>query len=601
MNLGSWDRQGLARAVTGFSKMCLRFPTLDNRALVRVVAVAAIVAIGTLAHVAYYFPRVVDDLFISLRYAENLALGRGAVYNVGERVEGYSGPLWMLLQSVGFLLRIDGVTWTKLIGLVSLGGVQVGLFLLARRSFGVAGWLAWVPSFFCAANSYVINWTVLGLETPLHLAAIVLCPVAMHAFVRQPSRYHRGWAIACVILLGTTRPESVLYLGVNLLAPFLEIRSRHEIATLVRKLATVVLPAFLALGILLLVRWFYYGHLVANTYFVKGSHVSFDITRLADLYSNGVGPTEAVVWIGGSFLLLVFGWKRKCLAPVLSILACCYFTASVIPDWMPSLRQTLPITVLAPLGWVLVADEVVRRKASIPWAIRTALAAVVVVLLGHAAFHVVRVDNRYSVLENRRRGWVLPKTVDKWNDTLLAYRRVEPPHVTRMGPYDMGQTTQCWGVLETSAEPVEDSWYVGRDIGAVGYYTGVRVFDTAGLFTKTVSMSREWTEERKVSDSAVRAMMALRPLGGEIYDGWEAALGARPELLKGYRIRLGSMRAPYAFLATDRQPPSHDELMRRYRLMQSRLPQFYHLHSLYGVSIGASVDRRVRIVAGEVE
>jgi hypothetical protein len=29
-----------------------------------------LITLSALAHVAYYFPRVVDDLFISLRYAE---------------------------------------------------------------------------------------------------------------------------------------------------------------------------------------------------------------------------------------------------------------------------------------------------------------------------------------------------------------------------------------------------------------------------------------------------------------------------------------------------------------------------------------------------
>ena len=38
----------------------------------------------------YYYPYTVDDAFISLRYAENLATGEGLVYNPGQRVEGYS-------------------------------------------------------------------------------------------------------------------------------------------------------------------------------------------------------------------------------------------------------------------------------------------------------------------------------------------------------------------------------------------------------------------------------------------------------------------------------------------------------------------------------
>ncbi|MCL2779504.1 MAG: hypothetical protein FWD73_16050 [Polyangiaceae bacterium] len=563
---------------------------------------AALVAISTLVHVAYYFPRVVDDLFISLRYAENLAHGRGAVYNVGERVEGYSGPLWMLLQSVGFLLRIDGVTWTKLLALTSLVGIQYGLYSLASRSFRITGWLAWVPSLFCAANSYVINWTVLGLETPLHLAALTLCPVAIDAYVREPSLRTRGWAIASVIVLGMTRPESVLYVGVNLIAPLIVVRTRGELAPLARKLSTVGIPALAALGLLLLVRRFYYGHFVPNTYFVKGSHVSFDIGRLAALWSQGVGPTEAIVWIGGSLLLFVFGWKRKCLAPALSILACSYFTATVLLDWMPSLRHLLPITLFSPLGWVVLADAFAQRKNDKQPAFGAGPLAplAVLALLGHAAYHLVLVDNRNSPEEKRRGSWIRPKTAEKCSDTILAYRRIEPPHVTKMGPYEMGQISQSWGVLETSAEPVTDSWFAGRDIGAVGYYTGVRVFDTAGLFTKTVSMSREWTEQRKVSDTVIRAMMALRPLGGEIYEAWETALGSRPKLLEGYRIRFGTMRAPNAFIATDRPPPSPAEVLGRYRLMQSRFPQLFHLHTLYGESVGAVMDRRVRIVSEQL-
>jgi hypothetical protein len=53
--------------------------------------------IGVVAalHVAFYFPRCVDDLFISLRFAESFARGDGIVFNPGERVEGYSSATWM--------------------------------------------------------------------------------------------------------------------------------------------------------------------------------------------------------------------------------------------------------------------------------------------------------------------------------------------------------------------------------------------------------------------------------------------------------------------------------------------------------------------------
>src|SRR5207244_12236047 len=72
--------------------------------LVRPVGVALLLA-GTLLHArAGYFQddlsghaRGSDDAYISYRYAQNLARGNGLVFNPGERVEGYSNLLHVLL------------------------------------------------------------------------------------------------------------------------------------------------------------------------------------------------------------------------------------------------------------------------------------------------------------------------------------------------------------------------------------------------------------------------------------------------------------------------------------------------------------------------
>ena len=41
-----------------------------------------------------------DDAMIAMRYAKSIAAGLGPVYNPGERVEGYTGPLWVLLLAL---------------------------------------------------------------------------------------------------------------------------------------------------------------------------------------------------------------------------------------------------------------------------------------------------------------------------------------------------------------------------------------------------------------------------------------------------------------------------------------------------------------------
>jgi hypothetical protein len=558
------------------------------------IAAVTLIVLATCVHLAYFFPRVVDDLFISLRYAENLARGWGAVYNRGERVEGYSSPLFMLLESVGFRLHVEGVTWTKLLGVFFLACLLVGLHRLARDVLRVRGWLAFVPVVFCVANSYVVSWSVLGLETPLHLAAVVWTPVVVHRFLERPRARGRLEVIVALAALGLTRPESVLYVALNVLAPLVASRPARPVGETLRTLLPVAAASSAALGLFVGVRWLYYGQVVANTYFVKGRGVGFDLARLAPLAAEGATWSEGVVYWGGAALLLAFGWSRGVLAPALSIAACCVFTSSVIVDWMPSLRHLLPVTVLAPLGWACLLESLLGRPAALPG--RRALAVVPLAVLIHAAISVAGLDNRFSPEEKRDRGWLLVKSRRRWKDALLAYRRVEPPHVSAMDDYEMGQITQAWGVLETGAEPVSDGWFVGRDIGALGYFTGVRVFDTAGLFTEAVSRSPAWSRRRDVDDELIRTAMALRPLAGEIYEGWQLALGRNQDLLRGYRIRAGSPEAPVAFVATDRVPPSGPEILARYRALLRRFPRLYHLQTLYGEAVGAAAERRLQII-----
>ena len=59
---------------------------------------------------------VCDDSFISFRYAENLVSGHGLVYNVGERVEGYSNLLWTLLVALWMRLGFDPIRAAQAMG-----------------------------------------------------------------------------------------------------------------------------------------------------------------------------------------------------------------------------------------------------------------------------------------------------------------------------------------------------------------------------------------------------------------------------------------------------------------------------------------------------
>lgn len=49
-----------------------------------------------------------DDAFITMRAVDNLIHGRGFVYNAGERVLGFTNPLWALRFKAIVALNLPG-------------------------------------------------------------------------------------------------------------------------------------------------------------------------------------------------------------------------------------------------------------------------------------------------------------------------------------------------------------------------------------------------------------------------------------------------------------------------------------------------------------
>ncbi|RLI86247.1 MAG: hypothetical protein DRO76_04225, partial [Candidatus Altiarchaeales archaeon] len=65
------------------------------------------------------FRFTVDDAYIGIRYARHFVEGSGLVYNIGERVEGYSDFLWIILLSFFGFLGFNFVSAAHFLGLFS--------------------------------------------------------------------------------------------------------------------------------------------------------------------------------------------------------------------------------------------------------------------------------------------------------------------------------------------------------------------------------------------------------------------------------------------------------------------------------------------------
>lgn len=66
----------------------------------RIYSTNALLLLISLLMFLMYFNFTIDDAFISYRYAENFAKCNGLVYNIGEKVEGFSNFSWVMILSL---------------------------------------------------------------------------------------------------------------------------------------------------------------------------------------------------------------------------------------------------------------------------------------------------------------------------------------------------------------------------------------------------------------------------------------------------------------------------------------------------------------------
>lgn len=209
---------------------------------------------------------VMDDAFISFRYAMNLARGLGPVYNPGERVEGYTSFLWVVLLAICHGLGMDIIVASKALALLSATGTIAVLFLFQKRTVNQEGQkdlLIWAfPAVLFAAMGSHARYVTSGMET---LLFTFLLSAATYVYLYSDKPFFAGLAFA---LLSLTRPEGLLYfalaLGCHVVTTYQDPR-----ALWLRYILHFVGGFFVLYGSYFLWRYSYYGYLLPNTFYAK--------------------------------------------------------------------------------------------------------------------------------------------------------------------------------------------------------------------------------------------------------------------------------------------------------------------------------------------
>ena len=403
-------------------------------------------------------PRIIDDAYITFRYARNIVAGLGPVYNPGERILGTTTPLYTaVLALLGELTGGPKAPFPTLALLLNALCDAATVLLLADLGRHIAHpWAGWTAALLWAVLPFSVTFAVGGMETSLFVLTLTLT-----AWLYLTGR--EAWAAFTVALSILTRPEAVL-LALLLAADWAWTSWRNRRDS--HRWWVTPLAFVIPLGIWTVWATAYYGSPIPLS--VSAKRVAYLILprsaliRLLQHYATPFGGhlTFGIPWIGVGLVLyptlFVIGARRVLSqAPRLwpwALFPWGYFAAYALAN--PLLFRWYLTPPLPPyLFFVLVGMSAVTQRIRPPRS-KTALRGAITL----AALTLVL------------RGWTLhPDHGPATPAPEIAWFKLEQVYhnaAAFLQPY-----LQPGDVLAAA------------DIGALGYDTGAYIFDTVGLIS----------------------------------------------------------------------------------------------------------------------
>jgi hypothetical protein len=207
-----------------------------------------------------------DDEMISMRYARNLVHGFGLVFNPGgDRVEGFTCPLWVLYMALIHLFPISPPKISLLVQLSGLALLAANLIVIARlgglvsngsRRVGLAA--AFLSAFYVAIN----NWGLQGSEVApltLMISAMTLMAILCVQKKSSPLPLYLLMGLATLVRMDAVVPAAVV------IATLAYVDERRRFQHFV--IGGAILAAFVIAQIGF--NYSYYGYPFPNTYYLK--------------------------------------------------------------------------------------------------------------------------------------------------------------------------------------------------------------------------------------------------------------------------------------------------------------------------------------------
>lgn len=303
---------------------------------------------------------VAEDAYITFRVIDNLMHGHGLVWNLGERVQAYTHPLWLFLH-LPFYVFTDNLF---LISLTLCFLCSAAAAVLLLRAFPGAAMLLVMLAM---SRSFTL-YSTSGFENPLtHL----LFAAFGYVLWRGEGKYFwLGLSLCTSLALCARLDMATFYAPIWLMLLMLKPRWRQ-----------------VALGALPIVLWelfslFYYGFLFPNTKYAKldtgiaaAEYLQLGLSYLLNLAA--MDPAGALMIAAAIILLPWLAWRwwktrarESLLLLALSAGIACHvaYIVAIGGTYLSGRFLSLPIFAA---GWLLFAQW--RERALLPWVVAVAI------------------------------------------------------------------------------------------------------------------------------------------------------------------------------------------------------------------------------------
>lgn len=406
---------------------------------------------------------LVDDAWISFRYADHLVQGHGLVWNPGERVEGYTNFLWVMVMAGLIGAGGDPEWWSCALGIGAGLGVLALTVELGRQARGEDSPFIWLAPGLLVVHRSFLAWSTGGLET-MATAALVLGGFVAHLREREGEGASVPVSGLLLGLATLCRPDAGLFALVVLAVSTFDGWRRLGPGPALRTslgwgLAYAALP-----GLHLLWRLTYYGTLLPNTFHAKVNGTWFEQGgRYLGLF---VG--DFALWWVLPFAVLGVALAREYRHVLLAtaVIAHSLYLAALGGDVF---EFRLLVVILAPLYWLWAEGLAeLAGRAGQRWPAAAPVMTLGALLLAVPPIVRTVAASRIPALNVTRHGV----------DSLAAVRA--------FGTLRQREGRALRELIERGVLPDDLHWATGG-AGAIPYYTGWITTDRHGLSDREVA------------------------------------------------------------------------------------------------------------------